>query len=122
MPPPPGKPEDSPYFCKCEVCARRGGRVISRSTWYLHNPGGKGAKAPNLSLEEFDYMINLPTPKLTKISQRRLEKARADLRERISKRSAGSASVSVIRLQCMRRYLINIFPACSRSEGAFRGT
>ena len=95
MPPPPGRPEDDPHFCKCKRCALQGGRVLSRSAWYLHNPGGKGVKAPKLSLEEMAYMMDLPTPKLTRTRQRRFEERRADIRERISKRGTGSTSVCV---------------------------
>ena len=96
MSPPPDGSEADPYFCKCNKCSLHGGRVLPRTTWYNHNPGGKGTKAPKLSLEEIDYMVNLPAPKFTKARQRRFDEERANLRARRSNRDTGSSSVRTI--------------------------
>ena len=93
IPPSSGKPEDEPYFCRCEKCAPRGGRVLCKTTWYKHNPGGRGIKRPILTLEDKEYLNNLPAPKFSRIRQRRLEERRADPCGRISKRGNGSSSV-----------------------------
>ena len=95
---PPEKPEDDPYFCQCQKCALRGGRILSRSAWYLHNPGGRGVKLPKLSLEEAEYILNLPASKLTRTRQRHLDERRLNLRARISKRDIGSSSVRMTSL------------------------
>jgi hypothetical protein len=89
MLPPPGKLEDNPYFCNCKKCALHGGRVLPRTTWYNHNPGGKGNQLPTPSLEDIEYIMNLPTRKFTQVRQRHFEERRVALRMQISKRATG---------------------------------
>ena len=38
--PPPGIPLD--WTCRCRKCGTNG-KIVPRSTWYRHNPGGKKA-------------------------------------------------------------------------------
>ena len=96
MPPALGRPEDDQYFCNCEKCARRGGQVLPRTTWYNHNRGGKKVKRPNLSLAEVDYMLSLPAPKLSKRRKKNFRGELEELRTRVAGRAAGSDRKSVV--------------------------
>ena len=92
MAPPLGRLEDNPLFCRCGKCTLRGGRILVRTTWYNHNPGGKGVKLPKPSLE-INHTANPPALRVTRICQKRIEERRKDLWARLSTRDTGSGSV-----------------------------
>ena len=93
MAPPLGRPKDNPFFCRCGKCVLHGGRILPRTTWYTHNPGGKGIKHLKPSLEDIDHTTNPPALRLTRIRQKRLEERRKDIQARLSTRDTGSGSV-----------------------------
>jgi hypothetical protein len=100
---PPDEPGNrNKILCSCVECARKGGKLLARSTWFNHNPGGKKARRPNLSLAEVDYMLSLPAPKFSK---RRKKSFRAEfkvLRTRLANRAAESnraAELSTVRMR-----------------------
>jgi hypothetical protein len=80
----------------CTKCSLKGGKVLARRTWYNHNLGGKNTKLPNLSLEEINRMMNLPTPELMWRHKKCFEAELAELRTQIFKRAAGSSNVRMV--------------------------
>ncbi|KAF9643862.1 hypothetical protein BDM02DRAFT_3122811, partial [Thelephora ganbajun] len=52
------------WFCTCRKCGTRG-KVLSRATWYRHNPGGIKAKYGTLSdkeMESIERICAVPRP------------------------------------------------------------
>src|SRR6201992_2437728 len=93
MPPPADQSGEEEFRCKCKKCSPFGGtgKVLSRTTWYAHNPGGKGVRRPaRLPQKEMDFLLSLPAPKLSKRRKGNMEKA---IRKNASKQGAGSSSV-----------------------------
>ncbi|KAF9782168.1 hypothetical protein BJ322DRAFT_1074659 [Thelephora terrestris] len=96
-------PESDPLkaTCRCEKCTRfsPGGKVVSRRTWYRHNPGGKKAKYGALTAEEtkaFDRIaafqhVHRPGRNARKLG-RHLETEEIGVTSHPSKRAAGSGS------------------------------
>src|SRR5882757_832842 len=94
---PPGEYKETPeFYCTCKKCGSRG-KVLSRPTWYRHNPGGKGERITKYTPERIDAILSLPPLPASRRRKRRLEEAEATYRAHISKRVAGgSGSVSAI--------------------------
>ena len=93
MSPLPGRSEDgNKYLCKCGHCGPYGGRILPRTTWYNHNPGGKKAERPELSRENIDFLLGLPSTKLSQWRKRDLERTSLAKQAHISTRVAGSST------------------------------
>ena len=93
---PPGNYTDVPdYLCRCTRCGPDG-KVLARTTWYNHNPGGKKAKLPEPSQEQITVMLNQPAPRFSQRRKRPLEEAEVVGRAHISKRAIGSSSVCAL--------------------------
>ena len=76
MSPPLVSPLNTPdWFCTCRKCGTNG-KVLARTKWYRHNPGGKKAKYPGLSNKEIkSFMrINPPARPGTNAQKRQLDK------------------------------------------------
>ena len=59
---PPVDPKNPPeWLCMCRKC-RTNGKVLTRVTWYHHNPGGNRAKYEILSEREMEVFARLYTP------------------------------------------------------------
>jgi hypothetical protein len=100
MPPPPVNPKNPPdWFCTCRKCGSNG-KVLSKATWYRHNPSGKKAKYEVLSNKEMESIARisaLPTP-VFKARKRRFHED-VEVEDPISKRVAGSGSVRITSIQ-----------------------
>ncbi|KAF9780217.1 hypothetical protein BJ322DRAFT_321749 [Thelephora terrestris] len=86
------QPDRNKILCSCVKCARKGGKLLARSTWFNHNPGGKKARRPNLSLAEIDYMLSLPAPKFSKRRKLSFRGELKVLRARVVNRAAESST------------------------------
>ena len=69
------------------------GRVLARTTWYTHNPGGKKAKILPLTQGQVDLILSQPAPKWGNRRKRTFEEAQAEELLRLSKQATGSSSV-----------------------------
>jgi hypothetical protein len=97
MPPPSVDARDAlKRVCTCRKCGTNG-KVLSRTKWYRHNPGGKKAKLPGLSNEEIASVMRLHTPPSPGTNLRKRHHDEVEVEAPISKRVAGSSLVREIR-------------------------
>jgi hypothetical protein len=91
-PPPNEAKQNKAWLCTCAKCGLPG-KEVSRRTWYRHTPGGKQAKAPQLSEEQIERLINLPTPEFSGRRKKHLGGSKPTGRTHIFRRNPGSSSV-----------------------------
>ena len=78
--------------CHCEVCQ---GKLVSSSTWYSHNPGGRKRLCAPLPQEIVDVILKQPETGLNPLIRKRRFDGDED-EVHTSKRAAGSSSVCII--------------------------
>ena len=85
------------WHCTCKKCGTNG-QYLSRTKWYLHNPGGNQAKY-RLSAKEMETAGITPTlphrANRTKKRRRHVEVEEVEDSSHVSKRVAGSSSVRI---------------------------
>ena len=90
---PPGTNKGVPeYHCTCRTCGSAG-KVLTRSTWYRHNPGGKKIilPPPTLTLEQANAILSNPVVFVPRRKRRSEEETLQT--PHTSKRIAGPSSV-----------------------------